>query len=91
MTNPKHSADTLRDRARALLAQAAAQDARNRSAERKADTRRKIILGGYFLSLVGGDISKISPDILAKLSSGIRRPSDRRALGLLPLEGESNP
>lgn len=91
MPRPTPTADALRERARQLLAQAAAKDARKKTAERKAEVHRKIVLGGFFLSMLGGDLSRMTPEMRAKLDKGVRRPSDRRALGLPELTPPPSP
>jgi hypothetical protein len=82
MPRPTQTPDALRERARALLAQAAAKEGRKKAVDRKAETHRKIVLGGFFLSLVGGDLSRMTPETRARLDKAILRPHDRRALGL---------
>lgn len=85
MPKAKQTADVMRERARALLARAAAKDARANAVLRKKETHKKIVAGGFFLSLVGADLSRLTPEVRAKMERDIQRPHDRRALGLPPL------
>ncbi len=95
MPRPIQTPEALRERARTLIARAAAKEARNNAKARKAETHRKIVLGGFFLAQIGNDLSRLTPDMRARLEKGIRRPHDRRALGLselpLPVEALPNP
>lgn len=90
MPRTKQTPEVLRERARALLARAAAKDARLNAAQRRQETHKKIVAGAFFLSLVGSDLSRLTPEVRAKLERDIRRPHDRRALGLTPLPTPSN-
>jgi hypothetical protein len=85
MPRPTQTPDALRERARALLARAAAKDARASAVLRKRETHKKIVAGGFFLSLVGADLSRLTPELRAKMEREITRPHDRRALGLTEL------
>lgn len=87
MPRPIQTPEVLRERARALLARASAKEAREKTKARKAETHRKIVLGGFFLAQVGGDLSRLSPELFARLDKGVTRPHDRRALGLPVVEG----
>jgi hypothetical protein len=82
MSRPIQTPEALRERARALMARASAKEARANAKARKAETHKKIVLGGFFLSQIGGDLSRLTPEMLARLDHSIRRPHDRRALGL---------
>ncbi len=90
MPRPTQTPDALRERARALLARAAVKDARASAALRKQETHKKIVAGGFFLSLVGADLSRLTPELRAKMDREIRRPHDRRALGLTELSTQSS-
>ncbi len=67
----------LRSKMDQLRAQAQALEARQRGRERKADTRRKIILGGLLLDAAARDerFARDVADLLARLS----RDQDRKA------------
>lgn len=67
----------LRTKMDQLRAQAQALEARQRGRERKADTRRKIILGGLLLEAAARDerFARDVTDLLARLS----RAQDRKA------------
>ena len=48
----------------------------------KSENRRKFLLGAYVLRSVGGDISRLNPEILRGLDAWATRKCDRDALGL---------
>ena len=68
------------ERARLQLEQARARlqrlEARERSEERKRDTRRKVILGGALVELAARD--REASVMIAKLVRGLSREPDRR-------------
>lgn len=77
-------AERLAERTRQRLERArmaAARAEKNAGAE---DTRRKILLGSWVLSLYGGDLSRMPGNSRAALDAYLTRPSDRRALGFAP-------
>ncbi len=86
MPRPNQTPDALRERARALIARAAGKEALQKIKARKAETHKKIVLGGFFLAQVGGDLSRLTPELFARLEKGVTRPHDRRALGLPELQ-----
>ena len=67
----------LRSKMDQLRAQAQALEARQRSRERKADTRRKVILGGLLLDAAARDerFARDVADLLGRMS----RDQDRKA------------
>ena len=54
-----------------------AVEARERTAERKRDTRRKVILGGALLELASRDAE--AEKMIARLVSGLSRDRDRKS------------
>ena len=85
-------AETALQRAERQLAQAKArvQALRNReaAAERKLDTRRKVILGGALIDLAGRDDAAAA--MLDRLVRNLARDQDRKAFDGwdVPMEGE---
>ena len=69
------------ERARLQLEQARARlqrlEARERSEERKRDTRRKVILGGALIELAARDADAAA--MIARLVRGLSREPDRKA------------
>lgn len=77
-----HPLDNLEARKAALLKRKAqieariqALEARGREKARKADTRRKIILGGYVLAAARTD--KDARRLIADLIASLEKPADR--------------
>jgi large subunit ribosomal protein L7/L12 len=63
-------------------------EARQKTQERKAETRRKILLGAYFLDKLRKDGALES--IKSDLDSFLRRNRDRALFGLPALENETS-
>ena len=74
--SPNERIDALRKKAEQFLARAKAIEARNSQTERKADTRRKIILGGLLIDAAGKDESFAR--VLQSLLGRIERDHDRK-------------
>lgn len=89
-TRTPTTAESLRGRAKKLLAGARAKDAAARKQERKSDSHRKIIVGGWALRAWGNDLEKMPLDLRAKLEREVVRPWDRAALGLPLLAASPN-
>lgn len=76
----------LLDKKRQIEAQLRALDARQRSQERKHDTRRKIIAGALALEHAGYD-EAFAATLFRLIYRHVRRDQDRRLFGLDPLGG----
>ena len=63
-----------------LKAQKAAEEARIRARVKKEDTRRKILVGAYFLEQADKDGTM--PDLLKKLDGFLTRKNDRALFNL---------
>jgi len=88
---PKTKLEQIRDKKEAMLKRYAAMEARVLSHERKADTRRKILLGAIAESLM-----KSNQAVTALFDAEIKklqRPHDREVFGLaaLPTPSPSAP
>lgn len=83
MANPKPSQrDRLLEQQRQLAAKLAALDAREKTAERKLDTRRKILIGGAVLeSLRRGDYAQ--DQLAALLDKALVHDRDRQLFDFL--------
>lgn len=72
-----------------LAARIQAAEARVRVSERKQDTRRKILIGAYYLDEVRKNHGNDGHDGLAalkeKLDGYLKRDSDRKLFDLLPI------
>ena len=77
------------DRARKQVEQAkarlAALEARAASAERKVETRRKVILGGALIDRANRDPA--AADMIKKLLDSLARPQDKKAFADWPVPG----
>jgi large subunit ribosomal protein L7/L12 len=62
-------------------------EARHKQRERKEDTRRKILLGAYFLEKLKNDA--MFESIKGELDSFLTRNSDRKLFGLSMLDNET--
>lgn len=84
MTNAKPSKlDKLREKQRQLAEQIAAINAREKTDERKADTRRKILIGGAVLaSYRHGDFTQ--DRLIALLDNYLTHDRDRDLFDFLP-------
>jgi hypothetical protein len=76
--------DRLKEQRNALNAKIQAAEARSRVSERKQDTRRKILIGAYYL-----DQAQQNPDQWSQLvkimADYLTRDSDRRLFELPPI------
>jgi hypothetical protein len=93
---PKSATD-LRLRASQLEAQLKDVENLAKTAERKEDAHRKIVLGSFYASRYSPkpgspwDISRLPADELARLSAFVKRPHDRKVIGLPHLAATSGP
>lgn len=79
MEKKRRQIEKLRAEERALKAQL-------RHAERKADTRRKIIAGSWLLAQTNGDFRTLA----ARMDDYLTRDQDRELFDLPPLPREGN-
>ncbi len=84
MADPKPSKlERLKERQKQLAAQIAAAESRERSEERKVDTRRKVLIGGAVLeSLRRGEYSQ--DRLAALLDKALKHERDRALFDFLP-------
>ena len=66
-----------------LKAQKAAEEAKIRAREKKDDTRRKILVGAYFMDQA--ERAGTMPDLIKKIDQFLVRKKDRELFGL-PVE-----
>jgi len=80
----KYSLERLKEQREKLNARIQQKEARLKSSERKIDTRKKILVGSYFLdeAIKNGTFEEIK----CKLDSFLKRDNDRAIFGLSPLE-----
>lgn len=71
-----------------IAAQIQREEARHKTRERKEETRRKILLGAYFLDKINKDGT--FETIKQELDAFLKRNSDRILFQLPPLENESS-
>ena len=82
-STPKHRLEALKDKQKKIIAQIQQVEAREKTATRKKDTRRKILIGSYYLEKTT-DQNKIAE--IEKLMDGyLKRDNDRLLFGLSPL------
>jgi large subunit ribosomal protein L7/L12 len=77
--------DDLEKKIKQLKAQKAAEEARLRAKSKKEDTRRKILVGAYFLEQA--EKNGTMPDLINKLNGFLTRKNDR---ALFNLEASQN-
>jgi len=82
--SPTERMALLEARKKEIAAQLAALSARQREADRKRDTRRKVIVGAAVLAHAEIDAS-FAADLQAILAKAVQRPADRKTIqDLLP-------
>ena len=77
--------EVLRKKREALDAEVNRLQARKRAADRKADTRRKILLGAVVMQEMVSNPGKIGVWANELLAERLTRPRDRALFGLPPL------
>ena len=81
--NPQKRLEELKDKQKKITAQIQQVEAREKTATRKKDTRRKILIGSYYLDQ-STDKNKMAE--IEKLMDGyLKRDNDRILFGLPPL------
>lgn len=81
--NPQKRLEELKDKQKKITAQIQQVEAREKTATRKKDTRRKILIGSYYLDQ-SADKNKMAE--IEKLMDGyLKRDNDRILFGLPPL------
>lgn len=75
--------EKLKQQREQLNARIQAAEAREKSAERKRDARRKILVGAYYLDKARQD--KTEAELVKTLDAFLTRDSDRSLFGLLAL------
>lgn len=90
MSKPTRSSiERLKTQRDQLNAKIQAMEARTKSGERKKETRRKILIGSYYLDKAR---TEGTFEELRQLMAGyLSRDSDRRVFNLATDEGKSNP
>jgi hypothetical protein len=85
MTEKKQNQlDRLKEQRNALNAKIQSAEARSRVSERKQDTRRKILIGAYYLEQAQRDSPKWA-ELQQIMTRYLTRDSDRRLFELPPL------
>lgn len=79
--------EKLKQQEQSLKARIQKAEARYKQQERKEDTRRKILLGAYFLEKLNNDA--MFESIKSELDTFLTRNSDRKLFGLSILDSES--
>lgn len=84
----KQTLEKLKEQRDKLNARIQQKEARLKSSERKMDTRKKILIGSYFLddAIKNGKLDEIKN----KLDAFLTRNSDRRLFNLSELAEENN-
>lgn len=85
MSKSKSSIEKLKEQRDKLNARIQQQEARLKTSERKIDTRKKILIGSYFLDNAIKE-NKLD-EIKSLMKDYLKRDSDRALFDLLPLEG----
>jgi hypothetical protein len=81
----------LREKMKQLAAQAAALEARQKEADRKADTRRKVIAGALAIEHMEANApSEFGKVMLRLLDEYVTRPADRALFPSLPAKAAAN-
>lgn len=89
MINQAEKLDKLKTRKKALEARIVALEAAKKTAEKKHDTRRKILLGAYFLE-EATKTGKVA-ELFGKMDGFLKRNSDRVLFDLPPLPEVESP
>lgn len=82
--NKKNQLDKLKQQRDALNAKIIAAEARSRVSERKQDTRRKILIGAYYLEQAQRDSHQWA-ELQQIMTRYLTRDSDRRLFELPPV------
>lgn len=80
--------DTLKKKQAQLKAQIQALEAAEKTRERKRETRRKILIGAYYLDKAEADGT--FNDIVSRMDGYLMRNSDRTLFDLAPLESRGS-
>lgn len=86
--NKKNQLDKLKQQRDALNAKIQSAEARSRVSERKQDTRRKILIGAYYLEQAQRDSHQWA-ELQQIMTRYLTRDSDRRLFELPPLTASS--
>lgn len=81
--------DDLEKKIKQLKAQKAAEEARLRSKFKKEDTRRKILVGAYFLEQA--EKKGTMPDLIKQLNGFLTRKTDRALFNLDASQNSNSP
>ena len=88
--NPQERRRKLEEKQARIKAELQRLDARERQAERKRDTRRKILLGAWVLDRIArGGLSEA--EVQADMDRFLERDRDRAAFDLPPRPGKQEP
>lgn len=86
MTKSTKIVDKLKEQRDKLNARIQAAEAREKSAERKKDARRKILVGSYYLEQA--EKKEKMDDLKKRMDEFLKRESDRALFDLEPLTPE---
>lgn len=83
--------DDLEKKIEQLMAQKASEEARLKSKFKKEDTRRKILIGAYFLE--NAEKNGTMPDLIKQIDGFLTRKSDRALFNLddTPKDSSNSP
>lgn len=82
----KQALEKLKEQRDKLNSRIQQKEARLKSSERKIDTRKKILIGSYFIeqAMMNGSFE----DLKQKMSDFLKRDNDRALFDLSPLESK---
>jgi NCAIR mutase (PurE)-related protein len=83
MNNKTNKLEKIKIKIEQLQARAASLEAHERTKEKKLDTRRKILVGAYFIEKFKGKENQL----IKELDSFLVRDNDRKLFGLPPKNG----
>ena len=78
--------ESLEKKLQQIKAQLSAEKAREKERQRKDDTRRKILVGAYFLDQA--QTEKKMSELVAKLDPFLKKEADRKLFGLPPIASQ---
>ena len=82
MSNQTERLEKLRQQKAQLEAKIKRVEAQEKAKAKKADTRRKILVGSYYLNMA--EVENNMPELVQKMDGFLSRPSDRALFNLPP-------
>jgi hypothetical protein len=86
----KSKLETLKAKKEQIDARIKNMEAKEKSKAKKLDTRRKILIGAFYLDLMEKD-DALKKKIIARLDEFLTRPNDRKLFGLPDKPNSQNP